>query len=65
MHYQENILSPYSCPASALEDWRVQMPDNTIRGDYTMILAFESVKKINGDKLPKQLAAEMQRHVDR
>ena len=64
-HFQGNIPSPYLCPISALEDWRVQMPDNTIRGDYTMILAFESVKKINGDKMPGQLAAEMQRHVDR
>jgi hypothetical protein len=41
------------------------MPDNTIRGDYTMIVAFESVEKIYGDKMPKPLAAVMQKHVDR
>ena len=65
MHYQGDIPTPYSCPVSALEDWRVQMPDNAIRGDYTMILVFESVKQLYGDKMPEQLAEEMQRHVDR
>jgi hypothetical protein len=64
-HYQGNIPSLYSCPASALKDWRVVMPDNTIRGDYTMIVAFENVEKIYGDKMPKPLTVEMQKHIDR
>ena len=54
-----------SCSASELEDWQVEMPDDTIRGGYTMRVMFQRAKERYGDKMPKQLAAEMQRYVDR
>ena len=30
-----------------------------------MIVAFENVEKIYGDKMPKPLTIEMQKHIDR
>ena len=65
VHHQGDIPSPYSCSASVLEDWQVQMPDDTIRGGYTMRVMFQRARERYGDKMPKQLAAEMQRYVDR
>jgi hypothetical protein len=48
-----------------LEDWQVQMPDDTIRGGYTMRVMFQRAKERYGDRMPKQLAEEMKRYVDR
>jgi uncharacterized protein YegJ (DUF2314 family) len=65
VHHQGDLPSPYSCPASAMEDWQVQMPDNTIRGGYTMRVMFQRAKERYGDRMPKELTEEMQKHVDR
>jgi len=65
VHHQGDIPSPYYCSASALEDWQVLMPDDTIRGGYTMRVMFQRAKERYGDRMPKDLAVEMQRYVDR
>jgi uncharacterized protein YegJ (DUF2314 family) len=65
VHHQGDIPSPYSCSSSVLEDWQVQMPDDSIRGGYTMRVMFQRAKERYGDRMPKQLAEEMKRYVDR
>jgi hypothetical protein len=40
------------------------MPNGTIRSGYTMRVMFRRAKERYGDKMPEQLAAEMQKYVD-
>ncbi len=65
LQHKGEIPSPYSCLASALEDWQVQMPDDTIRGGYTMRAMFQRARERYGDRIPKELVVEMQRYVDK